>query len=55
MIERIEGFKLVAEAPFPVVAMTIFKDRVLVATTQRVYELIDGVLWPMVFAVEDDA
>ncbi len=52
--ELVEQFKLVAEAPFPVVAMAICKDRVFVATTQRVYELIDGILRPMVFAVEPD-
>ena len=51
---KLEGFKLVAEAPDPCVAMVIHKDRLFVATTQRVYELIDGILYPMMFAVEPD-
>lgn len=45
----LSGLKLVADAPARIVAMTEFKGRFLVATEERVYELIDGVLHPMVF------
>ena len=41
--------EFVVYAPAPIVSMVVFQDRVLVATKDHVFELIDGVFHPMVF------
>lgn len=36
-------------SPHPIVGLTVFKDRLFVATERGVYELIDGILKPVPF------
>lgn len=44
-----------ADAPYRIVSMCTVRDRLFVATECRVYELIDGVLRPLVFVTQEEA
>lgn len=41
--------------PYAIVAMCSVRDRLFVATERRVYELVDGVLRPLVFVSQEEA
>lgn len=39
-----KGFKLISASSFQIVGIVNYKDRIIVATTEGVYELIDDLL-----------